>query len=55
MKKQWNTPSIEEMPISATANGNQPSLPFDGDWTQINGKWYLPGSGADSSAAGKKG
>ena len=40
MKKTWITPEVEELVIAATANGMDKSDDFDGDWEQINGKWY---------------
>ena len=48
MKKTWNTPEVEELVITATANGLAPSENFDGDWVNINGKWYIPGNKINS-------
>lgn len=49
MKKTWITPEVEELVIAATANGMDKSDDFDGDWEQINGKWYRPGNGVTSA------
>lgn len=42
--KTWMTPEVEVLDIKATANGTLPNEEFDGDWVQINGKWYKPGT-----------
>ena len=39
----------EELSINETANGLAPSEDFDGDWVQIDGKWYRPGNGNSSN------
>ena len=44
MKKMWENPTVEELDIEATANGDAPSDNFDDTWVQINGKWYRPGN-----------
>ena len=49
MKKTWNTPEVEELVITATANGLDKSNDFDGDWVQIDGLWYRPGNGVTSA------
>lgn len=41
--KKWNVPTIEELDVRATANGDVKSDDYDGDWVQIDGKWYVPG------------
>ncbi|MBR6626503.1 MAG: hypothetical protein IKL04_00785 [Lachnospiraceae bacterium] len=43
--KKWNTPEMEVLEVSATANGKAPSENFDGEWVQIDGLWYRPGDG----------
>lgn len=48
MKKTWNTPELEELVMTATANGLDKSNDFDGDWVNINGLWYRPGDGTVS-------
>ena len=47
MKKEWNVPVVEILELGKTANGQAPSDNYDGDWVQINDKWYRPGN-ADS-------
>ncbi|SEQ49345.1 hypothetical protein [Butyrivibrio sp. TB] len=47
--KKWNVPAMEELSINETANGLAPSEDFDGDWVQIDGKWYRPGNGNSSN------
>lgn len=47
--KKWNAPEMEELLINATANGAEKSSDYDGEWQQIDGKWYLPGSGKASN------
>lgn len=49
--KKWNTPDMEVLELSATANGQAPSDYFDGDWVQIDGLWYKPGNGEASAEA----
>lgn len=49
MKKEWNTPKVEALELSRTANGLAPSEQFDGDWVQIEDKWYVPGNGEELS------
>lgn len=44
MKKNWITPEVDELDITATANGFAPAADFDGDWIQIGDKWYRPGN-----------
>jgi hypothetical protein len=45
MKKEWNTPCMEELSINLTANGETPNQPFDGPWTEIApNQWWAPGS-----------
>ncbi len=48
MKKEWGMPSMEELDITATADGGAPSDNFDGPWQNIDGHWYRPGAGAGS-------
>lgn len=45
MMKKWNAPEMEELEINATANGQIPDENHDGDWVEIDGKWYRPGAG----------
>lgn len=42
--KEWMTPDVEVLDVKETANGTKPEQAFDGDWVQIGGKWYKPGS-----------
>ncbi len=44
MRKQWREPEVEELNINMTENGQDTSEEFDGDWVEIDGKWYRPGS-----------
>lgn len=45
MKQNWITPEVSELDITATANGNAPSMDFDADWQQDeNGRWFRPGA-----------
>lgn len=48
MKKTWIAPEVEELVMTETANGLDKSEDFDGDWVNINGKWYRPGDGSSS-------
>lgn len=48
--KTWQKPVMEQLEISATANGQQPKEEFDGPWVSIDGNWYRPGSPSDSPA-----
>ena len=50
MKKTWNNPSVEELNITATANGMAPANNFDDVWVSLDGKWYIPGNGSLSSS-----
>ncbi|MCI5954941.1 MAG: hypothetical protein MRZ49_10295 [Lachnospiraceae bacterium] len=45
MKKEWNTPVVEALELSQTANGAAPNDNFDDTWVSIDGKWYRPGDG----------
>lgn len=47
--KKWNTPAVEELALNETANGAAPSDFFDGEWVEIDGKWYKPGNGDEIS------
>lgn len=47
MKKTWLNAEVEELAVELTANGQAPSNHFDGDWVQIDDKWYRPGDGAN--------
>lgn len=45
MKKEWNTPILDELNISLTANGATPNEPCDGPWEQRpDGTFWQPGS-----------
>ncbi len=44
MKREWRAPEVEELNINMTQNGQEQSEDFDGDWVEIDGKWYRPGS-----------
>ena len=52
MKKEFTTPALEEVKISATANGQEQNFNFDGPWETVvvDGveKHYRPGAGGDS-------
>lgn len=48
--KKWENPVVEELEVSATANGTAPADEFDGPWTQIGDLWYRPGDGNKHSA-----
>ena len=50
LKKTWDMPILEELNISATANGQMANEEFDGPWVNLDGKWYRPGAGGASSA-----
>lgn len=49
MKKEWRAPEAEELRINMTENGDAISDDYDGDWVQINGQWYRPGSEVTAS------
>lgn len=51
MKKTWATPEVEELVITETANGQNPSENFDDTWVSINGLWYRPGDGEDDKVS----
>ncbi len=48
--KKWNTPEMEVLEVSATANGAAPNDNYDGEWVQIGDRWYLPGDGTANSS-----
>ncbi|WP_155830590.1 hypothetical protein [Butyrivibrio sp. NC3005] len=47
---KWHAPVMEELNINAPANGMAPDENFDGDWVEINGRWYRPGNGSISGS-----
>lgn len=47
--KKWEDAMVEELSIDMTADGSAPNDNFDDTWVQINGLWYKPGSGNNSS------
>ena len=49
MKKTWLNAEVEELAVEMTASGLTPVEKFDGDWGQIDGKYYKPGNGGNTS------
>jgi hypothetical protein len=45
MKKEWNTPTLDELSIGLTADGTFPNGDHDGPWQQReDGSWWEPGA-----------